>query len=385
MRHRLTSKRMQLKRKSGILFLGLCIFLTACKSEEKAVQNEVEGSIVDEEEYVQDETGNNADKYIDTYPYIDYDFIEKYHKILNHNICTSPKNDYYNTVLEEYLRENVESDKKIIDQPGEGFPLTIDYFPFDFNADGLEDYLVCYHGSLWCGSGGNTVMIYTQEESRSLRKILDITVRLDEPDLPDGHAPIAVLDEKTDGYYAIVLPGSNRILRYDKERDWYEFETEMGNCQYTCEKVTDGYEVTLYDKTNKKVYSEIYPKEPWIKEITEDILEIGISTGSPCSYVFYFQKSDAKISETYYNPILIKNKYIAYMEENRELILTDMFNEGLFYEKIVRNFTETADPISAVINIEMPDDESILLEYYKGADYGEEAEIIAINKAIAKD
>ena len=37
------------------------------------------------------------------------------------------------------------------------------------------------------------------------------------------NAILVVLDEKTDGFYAIVLPGSNRILRYDKEKDWYEF------------------------------------------------------------------------------------------------------------------------------------------------------------------
>ena len=40
---------------------------------------------------------------------------------------------------------------------------------------------------------------------------------------PDNHEALVVLDEKTDGFYAIVLPGSNRILRYDKEKDWYEF------------------------------------------------------------------------------------------------------------------------------------------------------------------
>ena len=51
----------------------------------------------------------------------------------------------------------------------------------------------------------------------------DITIRLEEPNMPGGHTALAVLDERIAGYYAIVLPGSNRILRYDSEKDWYEF------------------------------------------------------------------------------------------------------------------------------------------------------------------
>lgn len=37
------------------------------------------------------------------------------------------------------------------------------------------------------------------------------------------HERFTVLNEKTDGYYAIVLPGTNRILRYDKKEGHYIF------------------------------------------------------------------------------------------------------------------------------------------------------------------
>lgn len=145
-----------------------------------------------------------------------------------------------------------------------------------------------------------------------------------------------------------------------------------------CSQVTDGYEVTVYEK-GKKIFSETYPIEPGINEITEGIYEIRISVGSPAAYVYYINTQDFKISTVYFNPILFGNGYVAYME-NDELILTDLFQEGILDKRVVRDFTKTADPISAIIKIEMQDNENIVLEYYKGADYVEELEIIKIGK-----
>lgn len=159
----------------------------------------------------------------DYYDGIDYDYIEKDHKILTHNICTDPQYDYENTILKEYLEEDVEWDKEMAEKVEIVATLEIDYFTFDFNADGLDDYLVCYHGYLWGGSGGNTIKIFIQNKDGILKRVLDLTVRLEEPSMPNGHAPLAVLKEKTAGFYAIVLPGSNRILRYDKKTERYEF------------------------------------------------------------------------------------------------------------------------------------------------------------------
>ena len=99
----------------------------------------------------------------------------------------------------------------------------MDYHLFDFNDDGLEDYLVCIYAFSWTGSGGNHVDILVQEEGGTFREILSITIPTINYEPPDNHEAVVVLDEKTDGYYAIVLPGSNRILRYDIEKDWYEF------------------------------------------------------------------------------------------------------------------------------------------------------------------
>ncbi|MDE6641086.1 MAG: hypothetical protein K2K63_11215 [Acetatifactor sp.] len=159
--------------------------------------------------------------------YVDFYVIEENHEILEYDICGEPRYDWENTLLEGILRpvaeEFEEFTEKVLSSEEAGgviVPLDIHYFPFDFNDDGLEDYLVCITGSGYGGSGGNSVGIYVQEEGGTLKEALSIADRLHQGD--GIHARFTVLNEKTDGYYAIVLT-SNRILRYDSDTDWYEF------------------------------------------------------------------------------------------------------------------------------------------------------------------
>lgn len=154
-------------------------------------------------------------------PFCDFEEIEKNHKILEYDICSNPKYDYENIPLGEYLSTEIAEVKETLGEVVAS-RTTIDYHVFDFNDDGLEDYLICIDGLLHSGSGGNHVEIDVQEEDGTFRKVLDIVMRLHGDD-PDGHEALTVLDEKTDGYYAIVTPFYNHILRYDKETGWYEF------------------------------------------------------------------------------------------------------------------------------------------------------------------
>ena len=172
-----------------------------------------------EEHNVEESTGENDIKPPRS-PYVDFSYIEENHEILKYTICADPKYDWESTPLEEHLREDVEDDKRMHEAGYVKDPVDVDYFLFDFNDDGLEDYLVCMDGVLFSGSGGNMVEIYVQEDDGSLRCIFHIHDRLHFPD--GSHARYTVLNEKTDGYYAIVLT-SNRIVRYDKDEDRYVF------------------------------------------------------------------------------------------------------------------------------------------------------------------
>ena len=169
----------------------------------------------------QDKSENVSDIPNHATPFREFVEIEKNHKILEYDICSDPRCDYENIPLGEYLSAEIEEVKETL---GEDVAsrTTIDYHVFDFNDDGLEDYLICIDGLVHSGSGGNHVEIDVQEEDGTFRKVLDIVMRIHGDD-SDGHEALTVLDEKTDGFYAIVTPFYNHILRYDKDKDWYEF------------------------------------------------------------------------------------------------------------------------------------------------------------------
>lgn len=158
---------------------------------------------------------------------------------------------------------------------------------------------------------------------------------------------------------------------------------EISNGQCLFEKIgEDEYEITLYDKERKKVDSTIYPyREPSVEAITESVLEINYSVGSPARYTYYFDMETAEISDTFFNSILFGDKYIAYMAHDDSeitLILIDIFKKEILYQEIRRNFSRFADYMGAVISIEMIDEQNIRLEYYEGEEMTIVSEIIAL-------
>ncbi|MCM1385919.1 MAG: hypothetical protein NC231_01215 [Bacillus sp. (in: Bacteria)] len=190
---------------------------------EEAAEDEIHVGMT-EKEYIEKAEMYKNIKHSDMSVYIDYEFIEAKHKILRHNICIKPRDANENPLLKEVIKEDLEKYQQMYIKEITSVPLYIDYFSFDYNDDGLEDYLVCYHAPCYSGSGGNNVEIYIQKSDGSLSEVFSITMRLNDDVSPYDHSPMAILDEKDDGYYAFVLVGSNRIIRYNGEKDRYEFE-----------------------------------------------------------------------------------------------------------------------------------------------------------------
>jgi len=154
--------------------------------------------------------------------------------------------------------------------------------------------------------------------------------------------------------------------------------------QYSLIWVEDGYELTFYDKENEKVDTEWYPLSThysgpsvYINEVTPDLLKISFSVGSPAVYIHFFDKCSADISPEYFNPIIIENKYAAYMEEDA-LVISDIFQRGEVYTKMERDFAGFANPIGAVSSIELLDDKRIKVEYYEGDNRREKTEEIVL-------
>lgn len=154
--------------------------------------------------------------------------IGKNHEILVYDISTSPRYDYENTPLREVVDRWKEEDEEWGKENDVQYEMEVDYHLFDFNDDGIEDYVLCVDGRGYCGSGGHYVKIFVGKEDGGVEEVMDQVVRFHNYNTASGHESFTVLNEKTGGFYAIVLPGGkNRILRYDPQTGGYELqETE---------------------------------------------------------------------------------------------------------------------------------------------------------------
>ena len=161
-------------------------------------------------------------------------------------------------------------------------------------------------------------------------------------------------------------------------KDWSSFLTRLdeGGVEILLESCKSAFGTLFYGQL---------PIEPDVCQVGENLLEVSMSTGNPARYVFYIDKEYATTSDIYFNPILVGDEYVAYMQDGKlifsDIFYTDVENTEQLYLTIIRDFTQTADPISAIISIEMPDSENIELTYYTGEDYTEVTEIIPINIA----
>ena len=165
------------------------------------------------------------------------DEIERNYKILKYDICIPVLYDFENVnpVVKKHIEYELQNNEKISQKYGRELKIAMDYHIFDFDDDGLDDYLLCIDRELYDGSVEHWIEIYVTRQERgwigSEHEIVEeMAYRVLELNLPlgnrvgeNGHKQVMILDEQTNGYYAIVLPGSNLILRYDDRYSEYEF------------------------------------------------------------------------------------------------------------------------------------------------------------------
>ena len=190
------------------------------------------------------------------------------------------------------------------------------------------------------------------------------------------------------GETVYIMHDNGELEETDKPRLGIPMPEEIAeSTSYSYTKIGDvEYEITLYDKVHNEVFSEVYPEVSWVKKITDNVCEIGVSFGSPVRYTFYFDTETAEMSNVYFNAKLFGDRYIAYMEDDVNgadtytLILTDIFERGILHQEIVRDFSFNviADPMSVITSVEMIDDKTIRLKYFEGEDMTDVSEIIEL-------
>ena len=157
--------------------------------------------------------------------------------------------------------------------------------------------------------------------------------------------------------------------------------------QYSLIETEDGeYEVTLYDKENNVVHTEILPKLPWIEEKTDNILQIGITGGNITALIFYYDKERAIVSPFYTESFYLRDNYVAYMKDESTLVLTDIFEDGELYMEVSRNFSDSLHlggmrlSIKDITMITLNGRDVVVLEYYEGKERELISDIIPLDE-----
>lgn len=159
---------------------------------------------------------------LESYEPIDYITLKKNgYKILNGNVCVNPRSVYEDDWLVEQLKFELAMEKEGIKKYNMKESV-IDYFLFDLDDDGVDEYIVSFSGSLWDGAAGNNVFILKKREEGDSDEIIHVVIQVYGYEY--GYWPIAVLNEKKNGYYKIVFPWTdNKIWEYDDKNGRYDF------------------------------------------------------------------------------------------------------------------------------------------------------------------
>lgn len=157
--------------------------------------------------------------------------------------------------------------------------------------------------------------------------------------------------------------------------------------QYSLVETEDGeYVITLYDKENNVVHTETYSKLPWCAEMTDNILQIGLTGGNISSLIFYYDKERAIVSPFYTESFYLRDNYVAYMKDESTLVLTDIFKDGELYMEVSRNFSDSRQwggmwiSIKDITMITLNGLDVVVLEYYEGEDRELISDIIPLDK-----
>lgn len=108
------------------------------------------------------------------------------------------------------------------------------------------------------------------------------------------------------------------------------------------------YLYEIYDMEGNVIEEEEKFSCPHICMLSDDIVHVFVGAGTNVWFDWYYDRWSGEKSETYYTAIAREGRLIAYMEleesDSPFLVIRDVFDENLYYQKVKRNFDP--DPIS---------------------------------------
>jgi len=155
------------------------------------------------------------------------------------------------------------------------------------------------------------------------------------------------------------------------------------NEYYTIKKKNNEYIGMIYDVNGNIMKKEIFKKEPRVRLVSPEIVELNNGGGNE-TWTIFFDVAKLLTSPVYSNVSLIyinNEKMIVYMDfidGALKLVIRDIFDKKNYYREIVRDFSEVAIPNDALINVKVITDNILRITYLVGDDYTEKEEDIAL-------
>lgn len=138
------------------------------------------------------------------------------------------------------------------------------------------------------------------------------------------------------------------------------------------------YKYSVYDNKRKRFYHEekIY-KEPTVKRINKNMIQVGWGAGTGVYIARYFDVQNSRVSEVFITPRDEYNTKIIRFEYNK-VVIQDMFDSNDYYEETLP-LLDVADANTAIFSAKFINENELLIKYYN-KDNKKETKKIVIDK-----
>lgn len=136
---------------------------------------------------------------------------------------------------------------------------------------------------------------------------------------------------------------------------------------YEIDRDEENYRVSVYDRQEKLLYEDYYPREPVVKRIGKDTLEIHEGAGNTWWSVF-INGERGEVSEPIEDVIACNEQIVVYpvFEDGVfKIIMKDIYNENA-YGEVTDDFPPVATGTGFIKEAKVLDSYTVYLDYYTG-------------------
>ena len=181
-------------------------------------------------------------------------------------------------------------------------------------------------------------------------------------------------------YAEWALSGESYLSWYIEMRQQTDFVGEDPHYKIAEKNEEGEYYYWVLDGNGNIMHMGGEGEIPDFSYLDQDILQKHTGGGNVSLYRF-FDISKGRSSPIYENPALVEQGKIVYMtldEDQIKLVVRDIFDETVFYQEYIRDFSPVAAPNSDLISARFINEQQLEIVYLSGEQYTKTTETIDI-------